>query len=195
MELKPRIHRAWWWVGLALVAAWGLCLVFFLPGDEAPDELYESGLTADFGWVLQDLNGEPVSLSEFRGKTVFLQEWNTTCNVCVSELPGIVGLSKNPKLKDVVFLCVSFDENPDVLREFLANRTMPPQIKFVWWNGKAPDMFFIDAYPNTFVIAPDGRIAEYVETYKDWNNRKAVDMLESLAKQPPARIGARNAPG
>ena len=36
---------------------------------------------------LRNLDGQPVSLSDYEGKTLFLNFWQTTCAPCIEELP------------------------------------------------------------------------------------------------------------
>lgn len=46
-------------------------------GDSAPD------------FVLTDLNGNKIQLSDYRGKGVFLNFWGTWCKPCEKEMPYI----------------------------------------------------------------------------------------------------------
>ena len=49
---------------------------------------------ADYEFRLEDLNGNKVSFSEFKGKSVFLNFWATWCPPCVAEMPDIHSLYK-----------------------------------------------------------------------------------------------------
>ena len=70
---------------------------------------------ADYDWSPVDLNDQPVPFSRFKGKTVFLNFWATWCGPCVSEMPSIEELAKNPRLRDknIAFVCVSRDVSTD----------------------------------------------------------------------------------
>ena len=75
----------------------------------------EPGLSAsppvqDF--TLPDLQGKPVRLADFRGKTVLLNFWTTWCMGCMAEIPDLVALQR--KLGDhVAILGVALDGLPD----------------------------------------------------------------------------------
>ena len=62
---------------------------------------------------LKDINGKMVSLSDFRGKFVFIDFWASWCIPCREEMPAteklINSLSGNDK---IVFLFISFDDDP-----------------------------------------------------------------------------------
>ena len=40
-------------------------------------------------FVLNNLNGEKVSLARYRGKVVILNFWSTTCAPCLEEIPSL----------------------------------------------------------------------------------------------------------
>ena len=62
--------------------------------------------TQDF--QLEDVEGRPTTLSEFRGKTVVLNFWTSWCTACAVEVPDLVKLhSRHPG--DLVILAISLD--------------------------------------------------------------------------------------
>ena len=63
-------------------------------------------------FTLPDLEGKPVRLADFRGKTVLLNFWATWCMACMAEIPDLVALQR--KLGDhVAILGVALDGLPD----------------------------------------------------------------------------------
>lgn len=65
---------------------------------------------ADF--QLHALDGQPVRLSDFRGKVVLMNFWTTWCSACVGEMPALVALQKKHGDK-LVIIGVSLDFVPD----------------------------------------------------------------------------------
>ena len=65
---------------------------------------------ADF--ALQDLEGQTVRLSTFRGKAVVLNFWTTWCTACVTEIPDLSELQKR-HTNQLVVLGISLDGVPD----------------------------------------------------------------------------------
>lgn len=58
------------------------------PGMEAPD------------FTLLDRDGEEISLSDYKGKVVFINFWATTCPHCVHEMPDLEEFYHNNKEND-----------------------------------------------------------------------------------------------
>lgn len=65
-------------------------------------------------------NGEQVSLSSFKGKTIYLDFWATWCLPCMISLPDSENLMKKFKnRKDVVFLFVNVRDDFESWKKFL----------------------------------------------------------------------------
>jgi thiol-disulfide isomerase/thioredoxin len=60
------------------------------------------------------LDGKPVTLTQFKGKAVFLNFWSTSCGACIAEMPGINRLSDSLKDKQIVFAAVTQEPEKDV---------------------------------------------------------------------------------
>lgn len=77
----------------------------------ATKPLHVSKLAPDF--ELEDLNGNKVRLSDFRGKIVYIDFWGTYCSPCISEFENSVPLLKEKyKKTDIVYvyICIGSDK-------------------------------------------------------------------------------------
>ena len=129
------------------------------PGPPAPTRLPpapEIGrLAPDF--TLIDLKGNEVTLSDFRGKTVFLNFWATWCPACRAEMPEIEAVYQEYKDKGVVVIGVDILEPEDVVRQFVE------QGGYSWTfvldaTGVVSDDYRIAAIPTSFFIDREGII-------------------------------------
>jgi thiol-disulfide isomerase/thioredoxin len=179
---KPaKADRTWLYVGLGFVVFWGIILLRFNPLAMLPEAPgFESPEPADYTWQLFDLDDKPVEFSRFKGKAVFLNIWATWCGPCIKEMPSIASLAADPKLKDVAFVCVSTDESAGTVKQFLADKSWPMTILRA---DDVPKAFFTPGIPATFLIAPDGSVADMKVGATFWNTPKMVAFLESLAIQ------------
>jgi thiol-disulfide isomerase/thioredoxin len=66
-----------------------------------------SGLPVE-DFTLPTLEGNPIHLADFRGKTVILNFWATWCTACVAEMPDLVALQKEFPNR-VVILGIALD--------------------------------------------------------------------------------------
>jgi thiol-disulfide isomerase/thioredoxin len=172
-------HRIWLFVALAFVAFWGAYLSFFGPRRRALLEGSGMSQPAAYEWSLLDLNDQPVSFARFKGKPVFLNVWATWCGPCVSEMPSIARLARDPrfKAKHIEFVCVSVDASARPVRRFLEGRDWT--MTFLR-SEKLPAVYETEGIPATFVIAPSGRIAAFEVGAADWDQPRVAEFLLKL---------------
>ena len=122
--------------------------------------LLASGTVApDF--AVQDKDGKPIKLSDYKGKTVVLDFWATWCGVCKAQIPHLTTLAKDNADKNVVVLAVNVMDVPSAFQSWTSKEA----------DGAAPVLFVIDpgqihvaklyhvsGLPTQYVIAPDGKI-------------------------------------
>lgn len=70
-------------------------------------------------FTLTDLDGNQVSLSDLRGKTVLINFWATWCPPCRKEMPDIESLYQQYRDQDFVVLGVDIAESADNVRRFV----------------------------------------------------------------------------
>jgi peroxiredoxin len=68
--------------------------------------------------VLQDANGKPHSLSEFRGQRVLINFWATWCGPCLTEMPALNAAQRKFADQGGIVLGIAMDE-PSRVRDFL----------------------------------------------------------------------------
>ena len=109
---------------------------------------------------LETLEGEVLSLSEFKGKKVFINFWATWCPPCRAEMPDIQKFSED---EDVVVLAINLTHTEDsivTVDKFIEDREFTFPI-LTDKNGEVAEQFLIQAYPTSFIVDSNGRI-QYV---------------------------------
>ena len=120
-------------------------------------------------FTLKDQYGMQHTLSDYRGKIVFLNFWATWCPPCRAEMPEIEEIYqenlKNPD-SDLVILGVAFpgisgEQSQAGIAEFLnENGYHYPTVMDP--DGNLASEYYITAFPTTFMIDPDGNIFGYL---------------------------------
>ncbi len=123
---------------------------------------------AALDFTLYDQYGKEHKLSEYKGKTVFLNFWATWCPPCRAEMPDIEALYKdyNENNHDVVIIGVA---SPNLGREgdqkyiekFLKKEGHTFPVVFDH-KGSLVYQYGINAFPSTFIIDKDGYVVKYV---------------------------------
>lgn len=108
-------------------------------------------------FTLADLKGNEVTLSDFRGQTVFINFWATWCPPCRAEMPEIEAVYQEYKDKGVVVIGVDILEPEDVVRQFVERGG------YNWTfvldaTGAVSDDYRITAIPTSFFIDREGII-------------------------------------
>ncbi|WP_437482831.1 TlpA disulfide reductase family protein [Sorangium sp. So ce1014] len=141
-------------------------------------------LAPDF--ELPDMNGKPVRLSSFRGKTVFLNFWTKTCGPCLEEMPALAELGRIARSRnDIVLLTVSTDEGPDDVRDALKvalNGDPPFPVLFDPESKVVLDKYGTQLFPETWIIDPNGIIRARFDGARDWSNSLAIDVGEMVSR-------------
>ena len=108
-------------------------------------------------FILLDLDGNAVALSDFRGRAVFINFWATWCPPCRVEMPDIEAIHQGYKNKDVMVIGVDILEAENVVRQYVQ------QGGFSWTfvidtTGEVADNYGIIAIPTSFFLDKEGVI-------------------------------------
>jgi peroxiredoxin len=139
-------------------------------------------------FTLKDASGQPVSLSDYRGKVVILDFWATWCEPCAMEIPWFMDLQRREKDHGLAVLGVSMDDDGwDSVKPFAAKLGM--NYRILMGNDLTAQLYGgVDALPTTFLIDREGRIAAIHVGLAD--RRDIEDGVERLLQAPqPAGAG------
>jgi thiol-disulfide isomerase/thioredoxin len=109
-----------------------------------------------------DIHGNPVSLSDLKGKTVLLDFWTTWCPPCRADAPALDKLYARYGSKNLMIVGVSVDEPRTVVATFLLQHPHSFPVVLTTEN-EMPRPYQIGLFPTYIVIAPDGNVATAVQ--------------------------------
>lgn len=109
-------------------------------------------------------DGTEMNLSDLRGKFVLLDFWASWCSPCRREIPNLIQVFEDAKVKDN-FALVSFSiDNKEAawkaaIDSFGINREgWIHASDLLGWSSPTAQMMNVTAVPKTILIDPDGRI-------------------------------------
>lgn len=128
----------------------------------------ESGLTPAIDFILTDQYGNTHKLSDYKGKTVFLNFWATWCSPCRAEMPDIQKLYESAETEGedaLVVLGVAApnlenEKSEEEIKAFLEENgyTYPVLMDT---TGEAFMSYGVNAFPTTFMITREGEVFGY----------------------------------
>lgn len=109
--------------------------------------------------TVQSLDGKPVNLGSYIGKTPILIEfWATWCPNCKELMPTLLDVEKKfGKQVKFVALAVAINQSPEKVRRFLAAHPLPHDTYYDV-EGKAAGAFDAPATSYVVVINKAGRV-------------------------------------
>jgi len=109
-------------------------------------------------FTLQDLEGQPLELANYRGKVVMLDFWATWCTPCRGEIPHFVEFQDKYREQGLQVIGISMDDGPKPVREFSQQFKMNYPVAM--GNEKVAAAYGgVLGLPITFLIGRDGRVA------------------------------------
>ncbi|HVB88395.1 MAG TPA: TlpA disulfide reductase family protein [Candidatus Dormibacteraeota bacterium] len=110
-------------------------------------------------FLVNDLNGVPVSSAALRGKVVIVNFWATWCPPCQEEIPEMMELQKEFQGK-LQIIGVSMDDGPaEQVKQFADKIGMNYPI--MMGSDQLSDEYGgIPALPTSFVVDPEGRVVQ-----------------------------------
>ena len=76
----------------------------------------------DFSY--ENVQGELVKLSDFKGKFVFIDVWATWCAPCIKEMPYLKEIEKSFANEEIEFIAVSIDKDQEQWKNFIAKNDL-----------------------------------------------------------------------
>ena len=142
------------------------------PGQPAPNFTYPG------------LNGKMISLSDYRGRVVFLNIWATWCPPCREEMPSMEKLYKGLKGEGFEILAVSIDASgagavAPFMKEFRLSfpALLDPE-------GTIQQRYHTTGIPESFIIDKKGIVVKKVIGATDWATSEVIRFFRGLIQKP-----------
>lgn len=204
--MKQFLSSKFFWLSVVMVAGLSVGL-HLLPGyffsaagspEQELERLFEKmGIlklphaTPPLEIQLNDLFGNAVRLSDFRGKIVFLNFWATWCPTCVVEMPSMEKLHQQFKDQNFAMIAVNLKESETQVKSFFEKL----QLSFTALldsSGEVASGLAVNALPTTLFLDKEGRIMGVALGPREWDNQESIALFEFLINRSAEPV-AKNA--
>jgi len=129
------------------------------------------------------LNGNKISLSDYKGKLVLLNFWSINCAPCREEMPALQTLWDKFKVQGLVILAISVDRSsPKIVEQYIQNAelTFPVVLDS---NSKIRKQYEVSALPMTYIIGRDGKFIAKAIGLRRWSSTASYLFFKKLLQE------------
>jgi thiol-disulfide isomerase/thioredoxin len=130
-------------------------------------------------FTLPLLDGTNFTLSQQRGKVVFLNFWATWCPPCRNEMPSMEAVYQKLKNKGFEMVAVNLRESKEQVASFMTQYKLNfPAVLDA--RGRTGSRYNVRAIPTTYIIDKRNLIVARLEGSIDWDTPAVITAFETL---------------
>jgi thiol-disulfide isomerase/thioredoxin len=184
--LRPRRQAASWLAGLAFLAATCAAAAAEAPLPELGyrmSRLAEPQPAPEF--TLNDMDGKPHALRDYRGRVVFVNFWATWCPPCRRELPSLEEQYGKFKGEPFTVLALNEWEDPEQAFIFMGQLSVFPTFPVLYdRDGKVAEAYKVKGLPTTLLLDKKGRMVYRAVGGRDFNHPEVEKIIRALIAEP-----------
>lgn len=133
--------------------------------------------------TLRNVQGQPFSFQDFRGKVVLLNFWATWCVPCRQEMPAMEQLYEAYRDRGLVVVAVNFRESTREVRSFIEELrlTFPMALD---GDGVLSRRLAVRGLPVTYLLDREGRILWKAIGSREWDGAHGRAYFDGLLGPP-----------
>ena len=111
-------------------------------------------------FTFEDGEGRRVSLSDFRGRYVYIDLWATWCGPCNAEIPALQRLEREFEGRNIAFVGISCDDSREAWRRFVDAKKLGGTQLFMGEDRSYMDSILCRGIPRFLLVDREGRFLD-----------------------------------
>ncbi len=127
--------------------------------------------------------GQPLALSQLKGKVVFVNFWASWCPPCKEEMPSIEALHRE-LLRNESFrmITIIYKDDPRTAADYMQANSFTFPL-FTDNDGLSAQRYGVTGVPETYLVDKKGALRKRVIGPADWNSAEAKAFINSLLSE------------
>jgi len=125
--------------------------------EESENRTEKINLIEDYDFTLEDLEGNKVSLSDYKGKKIFINFWATWCPPCKAEMPDIEKLYQETKDGDLVVLAINIGDDKKTVQDFISKNNYNFKV-LLDIDSAVGQMYQVSSIPTSYFVDTEGNL-------------------------------------
>ncbi len=133
-----------------------------------------------------DLDGNPISLQDYRGKVVLLDFWGVWCGFCINEMPNLKRVYATYKEQGFDIIGISLDDEEPKLRDYIKENDIQWRQIYSgerWEEDPLAQQFKITGVPSQWLIDRDGKLISHKARGEDLEGLVVEALKEKSANR------------
>ncbi|RIL09193.1 MAG: redoxin [Proteobacteria bacterium] len=130
-------------------------------------------------FTLPNLHDAEVSLSEHRGKIVYVDFWASWCASCKQSLAWMKGLNSRFGTHNLSVIAVNLDDDRASALKMIEG--LQPDYEVVFdATGRTPEDYKVEVMPSSLLIDREGRIVKVFRGFRESSKQEVEENLRTL---------------
>lgn len=133
-----------------------------------------------------DLDRNPISLQDYRGKVVLLDFWAVWCGFCINEMPNLKRVYDTYKDQGFDIIGVSLDDEASELRDYIKENDLQWRQIYSgerWKDDPLAQQYNITGVPSQWLIDRDGKLITHKARGEDLERLVVEALKDKSANQ------------
>jgi peroxiredoxin len=133
-------------------------------------------------FTLNDLTGQQIALSKYKGQVVMVNFWATWCGPCQQEMPLLDQMYKKYKPAGFTLIGVNVDKDAPPVKALLERKPVSFQVLLDPTNSVSKT-YHVDEMPSSVIVDRKGQIRFIHRGYKPGDENEYQDRIRQLIRE------------